>query len=371
MDIILNFKAILGLILFGLIAIPSSYSFAPINNGDPSKDVSLVAPSLPFGFNTVVIDPGHGGIDEGCAVNGIKEKDIALSIALELGKKLKTTYPEINVVYTRQNDQFISLRNRINLANSTQADLFISIHCNYVAEKYVQGSETYVSGFETENVALVNKEEDKFYKDDFIKSVQFKRLENNSYVKSLDLASKIESSFASLKGMESRGVRHGGFRVLQLTSMPSVLIEAGFLSNKKDKKRLTSKKGQRKIAHKIFGACLEYLSDLNEIEAQASPSSVVQYHPMPRENDVFEATTKEDLKSKAQYAIQIASYNNVAPINVSKKWKELSNIEIIQEGNKFRYIVGSFDSKVEADEKLEYLVQNGFKDAFVFAKIQE
>jgi len=174
--------------------------------------------------------------------------------------------------------------------------------------------------------------------------------------------------------MESRGVRHGGFRVLQLTSMPSVLIEAGFLSNKKDKKRLTSKKGQRKIASKIFRACLDYFGDLNEIETQASASSgsVVKYHPMPQESKAFVEKENEDaLLPKKNYSIQIASYNNVAPINVSLKWQDLTNIKIVQEGRSFKYFIGNFTSKNEAELRLKDLIKKGFQDAFIVVSDDE
>jgi N-acetylmuramoyl-L-alanine amidase len=322
--------------------------------------------NLPAGFRTIVIDPGHGGNDEGCKTNKILEKDISLQIALKLGHQLKTSYPELQIIYTRESDRYVSLQDRIATANHNNADLFISVHCNYVQEKYVSGSETYVLGEDRKSQHLVNQEESHYHQEEFISSIRFKKLENHAYIKSLDLASKIEDSFAGLRGMKSRGVRHGAFRVLQMTTMPSVLVEAGFLSNKRDLKRLQSLEGQAAIAQSIYVACQNYFEELTEIENEGTPSAVVRYHPTPAAPAPFIAQPST-IPSK-KYEIQIAEFTSIPLISKNEKWNTLKEIKIVQKDDRYLYMYGDFNNLAQAVKKQEELNAQGFKGAFVVEK---
>jgi len=341
-----------------------------IKNDQKDKLVSSDS-HLPIGFSTIVIDPGHGGNDDGCKVNSTVEKNIALDIAKELGNKLKSKYPDLKVIYTRESDRYVSLQERIATANHNQADLFISIHCNYVKEKYVSGTETYVLGSDKSAEHLVKQEEGVYESEEFINSIRFKKLENHAYIKSLDLASKIEDSFAGLKGIKSRGVRHGAFRVLQMTSMPSVLVEAGFLSNKKDVKRLNSKSGQKKIAQSIFTACEQYFSELNLIEQEGTPNSVVKYYPQSPQPLYSVNVVKTAKKSNKTYQIQVAEFQSIPLIQSDSKWKDLKEIEIVQDEDRFLYMYGHFQDLASAIKKQEELNLRGFKGAFVVEKSEE
>lgn len=345
-----------------------------ISLNEINTDLVSSSGHLPNGFSTIVIDPGHGGNDEGCKVNKVVEKQISLAIAKELGSKLQTSYPSLRIIYTREHDQYVSLQDRIATANHNQADLFISIHCNYVNEKYVSGSETYVLGEDSSSDQLVKKEESGVdIPQEFINSIQFKKLENHAYIKSLDLASKIEDSFAGLKGMRSRGVRHGSFRVLQLTNMPSVLIEAGFLSNKRDLNRLQSKKGQKAIAHSIYNACISYFSELNTIEEESTPEIVVKYGP-PTIQPIYNTANHNQHHTKGAiktYQIQIAEFQNAPIISTDEKWTQLKEVEIVQEDDRFIYLYGSFTNLASAVKKQEQLDAQGFKGAFVVIKSEE
>ena len=237
-------------------------------------------------INTVVIDAGHGGKDPGTSGAISKEKDIALKIALELGKTIQKHLKDVKVIYTRSTDKFIKLEERAQVANKNGADLFISIHCNSLprntSEKRKQsiyGTETYIMGMHTsdanfdvakrENAVILledgNKEVYEGFDPNSPESYILFSLYQSAYLEnSLRLADKIEHQFKDRVMRKSRGVRQAGFWVLYRTSMPSVLVEAGYLSNKNEEKYLNDAYGQTLIASGLFRAFRDYK---NEIES--------------------------------------------------------------------------------------------------------
>lgn len=230
--------------------------------------------------NTLVIDAGHGGLDPGCNGNNeIFEKDVTLGVALKLGKLLKDSMPTLKVLYTRTTDKSLKLWERPNLANDRQADLFISIHCNANPNKAAAGSETYFMGLhKSEGNLEVAKRENSVitYESDYKENTRYGgfdpdspeghiifSLVQNAFMKqSLKLASGIESHTSKLSPIKTRGVKQAGFLVLWQTSMPSVLVETGFLTNPTDRLSLKSNEGQQKIALGIFKAIRDYKSSL-------------------------------------------------------------------------------------------------------------
>lgn len=248
----------------------------------------LLTPALFFSFTplnktgyrirTVVIDAGHGGHDSGCLGSDSKEKNIALSIALKLGKIIEERYPDIKVVYTRKTDVFVELRERADIANKKDADLFICIHCNS-GNKAAYGVETYVMGLhKTDDNLSVSKREnasillEKDYKQNYDgydpnspeSNIIFNLYQNLYMEKSLTFASKVQANVVENAGRYSRGVKQAGFLVLYKTAMPSVLIETGFLTNANDEKYLLSEKGQAAMVTSIFRAFKEYKTDMEE-----------------------------------------------------------------------------------------------------------
>ena len=221
---------------------------------------------------TIVIDPGHGGKDPGRAnESGVEEKDIVLNISIMLAEMLKNDGNE--VILTRDKDIFISLRKRASIANEADADLFISIHCNAWHKESVYGSETFIYGLHVNDanfqVALKENEViflEENYEENYKgfdpsspESLIGLTLMQEEYLdQSILLASYIQNNFTNVLKRKNRGVKQAGFWVLHNTYMPSVLIEAGFITNKKEKKYLTSKKGQKEIAKNIFSAILKY-----------------------------------------------------------------------------------------------------------------
>ena len=193
---------------------------------------------------TVVIDPGHGGKDPGAVSNGYYEKIIALSTSLELGRILEEN--NIDVVYTRKNDVFVNLIERANIANRSDAQLFLSIHCNaHSSQAY--GAETFVLGLHANqrNFEVAKKENSViFLEDDYInqydgfdpsnpESVIGLMLMQEEYLdQSINAARYIQNGFVNKLKRKNRNVKQAGFIVLKYTYMPSVLIELGFLTNK-------------------------------------------------------------------------------------------------------------------------------------------
>lgn len=232
-----------------------------------------------FQVKTVVIDAGHGGHDPG--THGIisKEKDIALKVATKVGGYINELLPDVKVVYTRDADNFVELEQRANIANKNNADVFISIHANAVSKNTIYGTETYVMGtHKTEGNFEVAKRENSviLYEDGYEEKYEgfdpnspesqiLFSLSQSAYIEnSLYLASQIEDQFGKRVGRKSRGVKQAGFWVLWRTSMPSVLVEIGYLTNPKEEKELNNKSIQGDIASGIFRAFRDYK---NEIES--------------------------------------------------------------------------------------------------------
>ena len=229
--------------------------------------------------NTVVIDAGHGGKDPGTRGRRIKEKDVALAVALELGRQIKENTPEVKVLYTRSTDVFIELGERSAFANRNNADLFISIHCNATPRsKSVRGTETYVMGLhKTEGNLEVAKRENSVILQETNYKQKYKGFDPNSPLahimlanyqsafisSSLRFADHVERKFQSVSGRESRGVKQAGFVVLWRAAMPSVLIETGFLSTPDEEDYLGSEDGQDEVAESIHQAFKLYKSEMD------------------------------------------------------------------------------------------------------------
>ncbi len=234
-----------------------------------------------YKVDKVVIDAGHGGKDSGTTGLFSREKDIALKISLELGRIIKENLQDVEVVYTRTSDDFIELDNRAKIANKNDADVFISVHCNAVpANKHIiYGTETYVMGNHTSernlevakrenSVILLEENYEERYEGFDPNSpeshILFSLYQNAYITNSLNLADKIEYQFKRRVGRNSRGVRQANFWVLWRTSMPSVLVEVGYLSNPKEERYLNDDLGQVYLASGIFRAFRDYK---NELEA--------------------------------------------------------------------------------------------------------
>jgi N-acetylmuramoyl-L-alanine amidase len=233
----------------------------------------------PNSIKTVVIDAGHGGKDPGCLGKMSHEKNVALSVALQLGEMIHQLQPDVKVVYTRKTDVFIELDERTRIANKARADLFISIHCNASLKDSISGTETYIMGLHVsqQNLRVAMRENSVIMKEANYKS-KYRGFNPNSpasYIlmsnqqsayqgNSLNLASKIEHHFTGKVAHESRGVKQSGFWVLAQTGMPSVLVEIGFLTTRKEEVYLNTELGQAHIATSLYKAFRDYRKELEK-----------------------------------------------------------------------------------------------------------
>ena len=243
--------------------------------------ISILGSSQPLNLlkssiKVVVIDAGHGGKDPGCHGHSkINEKDVALSIALKLGKIIEENLPDVQVIYTRKDDRFIELWQRAAIANRNKADLFISVHCNAHTSTSLNGAESYVMGIhktngnlavsrrENESLQLeANYQESGHYSDfdpDSPEAQIILSLYQNSFLEhSIELASTLQDKVKAKGSLRDLGVNQAGFVVLWKTTMPSVLVETGFLTNAKDEAYLTSEKGKNESARNIFEAVRDF-----------------------------------------------------------------------------------------------------------------
>lgn len=231
-------------------------------------------------LKTVVIDAGHGGKDPGARGKVAREKDIVLDLAIALATKIVTEMPDVKVILTRKTDKFVELRDRSGIANRRKADLFISIHCNATSSsKTVHGTETFAMGLHKseENLEVAKREnavilQEKDYKEKYqgfnlnspLAYIMMANRQNAHLASSLSFAERVERQFKKHASRHSRGVKQAGFLVLWQTNMPSVLIEAGFLSNADEEKYLNTEEGQEEITESIFRAFKQYKKDVEE-----------------------------------------------------------------------------------------------------------
>lgn len=246
-------------------------------NSDRSDDLFTDEPAAPrFGstLDVVVIDAGHGGKDPGAiGVGGIREKDIVLAVALKVGEYIKQNIPDLQVVYTRDDDTFVELPERGRIANRNNGDLFVSIHSNSFShqniarQQSVSGAEVYILGVANSQSAIdVMKKENaamqyengntrELTEEDLL-IYELTNAGNMSI--SERIAEVFENQFRERAQRRSRGVKQAGFQVLYEASMPGVLIELGFISNPNEARYLTTEYGQSIVASAIFRSIRDF-----------------------------------------------------------------------------------------------------------------
>ena len=234
-------------------------------------------------FDTIVLDAGHGGKDPGAVgLGGTLEKDIVLTIVRDLGAIIKKEWPDVKVVYTRSDDRFIPLKQRGKIANRNDGKLFVSVHCNAARNRSAKGAEVYILGPHKNQAALrvamlenaaIKQEKD--YKEKYKGFSEEHMIMSSLAQNAFTLQSK-EAARHVLEGMEKktklngRGVRQAGFMVLWTPSMPSLLVEAGYISNREEEKMLRRRSVQRDIARGIFNGLKQYRTSYEKRQVVSS-----------------------------------------------------------------------------------------------------
>jgi N-acetylmuramoyl-L-alanine amidase len=322
----------------------------------------------------VVIDAGHGGEDPGALGKSAMEKNIVLPIALKVGKYIEENFPDVKVIYTRDKDTFIPLHERATIANEAKADLFISVHANWSKSNKVAGTESYALGehLSGQNLEVVMKENSVItLEEDYTlhyegfdpKSSEsyiiFSLIQNIHLVQSLTFASFVQNQFRERAMRTDRGVKQDIFLVLWRTTMPSVLIETGFISNSSEEKYLISDEGQTYLASAIFRAFKEYKLD---IENKSLFNSTGQ---KPENIPVNNVTADDIPENITVFMVQIASYANQLQENDSL-YSEFKDLKVIVKDNSYKYLSGNFSTYDEAIDYSKTLF-NRYPGAFVVA----
>ena len=271
---------------------------------------------------TLVIDAGHGGHDAGAVGKITKEKIINLNVALAFGKLVEQNCPDVKVVYTRKTDVFIPLHTRADIANKNKADLFISIHTNALPKGHIsRGLETYTLGMHraADNLDVAKRENsviliEKDYKQRYQgfdpnsseSYIMFEFMQDHNMAQSVELAKFVQRRTCAAANRQNKGVKQAGFLVLRETSMPSCLIELGFISTPDEERYLDSSTGVSQLGYGIYQAFVDYKRkyDTNvgvPYKVEPQPKEEVQIPtvvPEPVKQEVKQEDKKESKKEK-------------------------------------------------------------------------
>lgn len=326
-----------------------------------------------LGVNTVVIDAGHGGKDGGTVGKISLEKDIALAIALRAGKYIEDSLKDVKVVYTRTTDVFIELHERAKIANKAKADFFISIHVDGFPNSTPFGTSSYVMGLaKTEsNLRAAMRENEAILLEDNYKD-QYQNFDPNSpesYIaislqqsaflnQSLELAARVQDHFRTEVGRNDRGVKQAPFLVLNQTTMPSILVETGFISNQEEEKFLASPEGQEKLALAVYRAFADYK---RSVEGKLKSSfQIASQLKKDKENAAKKGV------SGLRFKVQLATSSTKMDLK-PENFKGLSGVEVYEAGGLYRYTYGDTSTMEEAAVVQDSARAAGYKDAFIVA----
>ncbi|EDP95926.1 N-acetylmuramoyl-L-alanine amidase [Kordia algicida OT-1] len=356
---------------FSILIFLCTTSFLVAANGDGENNSSKKKQFV------VMIDPGHGGRDTGTPGTGrykTTEKDIALDVSLALGKMLDKL-PNVKVIYTRTKDTYPTLNQRAVKTNKKKADLFISIHCNAQPGKKgtAYGAETFVLGLSKNKTNLeVAKRENSviFLEDNYEETyagfdpsspeslISLILLQEEYLDQSIEIASYIQKEFKVTAKRKDRGVKQAGFWVLSKTYMPSVLVELGFLTHKKEEDYLNSKRGKKIMTQSLYNAVKKYI----ELHTRTTFS----------EDDVVIDELDEDKKEASRvikgvtFKVQLsASSKKIA--TKSYNFKGLKDISREKSGKIYRYFYGKTSDYEEIKRLKEHAKRKGYKDCYVVA----
>lgn len=334
---------------------------------------------------TVVIDAGHGGKDPGAisANKKLYEKDVTLKVALMVGESIKKNHPEVKVLYTRKTDVFVGLNDRARMANKANADLFISIHTNAAKSRSAKGAETYTLGIEEErterNLEIAKRENGViFLEDNHEKTyanfnpnspesyIIFEYMQSEFVKESIHMAQYVQEHLASDANRHDRGVRQAGFLVLNATSMPSILVELGYISNAEDAKYLGSESGQKRMSRCISEAFDKYYTDLMKLNASQPALESTRSTTIPASKELPKAIQGDE--QQPVFKVQFLSSSKRLAAE-DKAFKGLKPVEFYYDKGLYKYTYGS-STNYNDIIRIKKKVNEKFKDAFIVAFVQ-
>lgn len=329
---------------------------------------------------TLVLDAGHGGKDPGNLGTGrykATEKDITLDVTLQLGAYIEENLPEVKVIYTRKDDSFPALRERVRIANEAQADLFVSIHCDAFDNAGARGSSTYVMGMHKseESLRVAMRENASMFKEEGYETnydgfdpndpdtyIALSLRQNVNLDASLTLGAAIQTQFRERVGRRDRGVKQAGFYVISYTTMPSTLVELGFLTNPDEEDFLQSENGKAYMASAIYRAFRDtYLASrsdtLDESETTEDQSATTE---------TTDNITPEPVTSEVWFGVQILTAETELPADSPDLRGHSEARPYIRHGL-YKYVMGHHAHPDQAHEAKLALRAEGFEGAFVVA----
>ena len=345
---------------------------------------------------TLVIDPGHGGHDSGAVGAMSKEKNINLNVALAFGRLVEANCPDVNVIYTRKTDVFIPLGERANIANRNKADLFISVHTNALPKgRVARGFEVYTLGMHraADNLAVAKRENsvislEKDYRQRYQgfdpnsseSYIMFEFIQDRNMSKSVELAKYIQKEACASAGRNDKGVHQAGFLVLRATSMPSCLIELGFITTPDEERFLNSQDGINRLARGIYNAFAKYKNkhytssvvpyvkeeSLPEPDREMMAAQTIE--SKTAENAISateEVPAKEDTAGMPVFKVQILISNKPLSANNSL-FKGITGVESYVEDNYVKYTYGASTDLNKILRVRQHLLEK-FPQAFVIA----
>lgn len=356
---------------------------------------SIAQSTKRYRLKTIVIDPGHGGRDPGAVGKICYEKNVVLPISLMFGQLIEKHFKDVRVVYTRKSDTFVELKERAEIANRLKADLFISIHANASLSKKIYGAESYAMGLHTsernmevakrENSVIVYEENystkyEGYNPESHESFIAFSLMQHAYLDQSLIFASKVQEQFSNRIRRKDNGVRQAGFLVLWETSMPSVLVELGYISNAKEEKYLVTDKAHRELAYCLFLAFKEYKSIVENkseftsmVSKNKNTASGTAYKPgetttKPRnlKQTTKKAATENTSKNNlVHFEVQICASKSKVPLS-SSKFKGLQGVREFRYQGMYKYSVGNA-SKYDEIIRIQQNVRQKIPDAFIIA----
>ena len=345
------------------------------------SNTSILSQTNSTNIKTIVIDPGHGGKDSGTLGTKrfkIYEKHVALAVSLKLGNYISKAFPDVKIIYTRDTDVFLELNERTEIANKSNADLFISIHCDGFTNPKPSGASVFVMGMSKlkANMDVAMRENSAIYLEDNYQQkydgfdpksaesyIVFSLMQNTYLNQSLKIAEEVESEFSNRANRKSRGVKQAPFYVISRTNMPSILVECGFLTNPKEEEFLHSDLGQDYIASAIFRAFRSYKQNI-EMPLDAVNEKSNDLNDTLKKKVVELKTNKIKNDLSLLYKVQIGTF--LRSMLNNQQFTDL-NVEEEKINGTFKYFVNVGSSKKEADKLKIKLRDLGFNGAFIVA----